>query len=221
MTTNPYQVLGVSEANSDDEIKRAYRELAKKYHPDNYGDSPLKQVAEEKMAEVNEAYNSIVNQRKARGGFDGKRQSQSQQQSYQRAGNQARSSFPDIRRMIQSNRLVEAEELLDGTPVSRRDAEWYFLKGTIYYSRGWLEDAANHFASACRLDPNNAEYRASMNRMSWQRQGGFGNSYQNNQNPYRGTPNQMGGCSTCDCCSSLICADCCCECLGGDLISCC
>ena len=57
--TNPYEVLGVSPDASDEEIKKAYRELAKKYHPDNYANSPLADVAEQKMKEVNEAYDEI------------------------------------------------------------------------------------------------------------------------------------------------------------------
>ena len=81
---------------------------------------------------------------------------------------------------------------------------------------GWLEEAMKHFQTANRMDPNNMEYTAALNQMMWQRQnarpaGGY-RTY-----TYGGNP----GCSSCDLCTSLICADCCCECMGGDLIHCC
>ena len=57
---NPYSVLGISDKASVDEVKKAYRELAKKYHPDNYINNPLADLAEEKMKEINEAYDSII-----------------------------------------------------------------------------------------------------------------------------------------------------------------
>ena len=59
-----YEVLGVSKSADDAEIKKAFRVLAKKYHPDNYADSPVADVAEEKMKEINEAYDAIISRRK-------------------------------------------------------------------------------------------------------------------------------------------------------------
>ena len=64
---DPYEVLGVSPNASDEEIKRAYRELARKYHPDNYQNNPLADLAEEKMKEVNEAYDAITKSRSGGG----------------------------------------------------------------------------------------------------------------------------------------------------------
>ncbi len=215
---NPYDIIGVTTNSTDEEIKSAYRELAKKYHPDNYADSPLREFADEKMSEINAAFDQIMNERRKNGYTQA---TQTTQSSYRQSNGYSNSSsnFADIRAMIQANRLVEAEELLDGVPLGNRDAEWYFLKGSIYYSRGWLDDALNNFTTACKLNPNNAEYRAALNRMGWQRQGNMGGY---GQGAYRTPHNQMGrGCTPCDVCQGLICADCLCNCLGGDLIGCC
>ncbi len=222
--TDPYKILGVSQNATDEEIQNAYRELAKKYHPDNYADSPLADVANQKMQELNDAFDRVMNERRLSGISSAEKQPQptvggQAEQVGEPSANFSRETngFEDIRRLIQTNRLVEAEELLDGIPQNGRDAEWYFLKGSVYFSRGWLDDALNHFNTACRLNPNNPEYRAALNRMMWQRQGHMGG---NPNQPYR-VPQHTGGCSACDVCQGLICADCCCECMGGDLISCC
>ncbi len=211
--TDPYKVLGVSPNASDDEIKAAYRQLAKKYHPDNYANNPLADLAEEKMREINEAYDMIQSMRVSRGNGGGN-SSSAGYNSYNNSYNAG--EFGDIRRLINLNKIIEADELLEGIPQSGRNAEWHYLKGVIHYKRGWLEEAMKHFQTANRMDPNNMEYTTALNQMMWQRQnarpaGGY-RTY-----TYGGNP----GCSSCDLCTSLICADCCCECMGGDLIRCC
>ena len=67
MIANPYEVLGVSPSASNDEVKRAYREMSRKYHPDSYVDNPLSGLAEEKFKEIQEAYDQIMKERE--GGF--------------------------------------------------------------------------------------------------------------------------------------------------------
>jgi len=91
--------------------------------------------------------------------------------------------------------------------ISNRDAEWYFLAGSLYYRRGWYQQASQMFGTALRMDPDNREYNDAVRRMG--------------QQPLYRTSNYSGGLSGCDFCSSLVCADCCCECMGGDLIPCC
>lgn len=195
---NPYEVLGVSETATDEEIKAAYRKLAKKYHPDNYADSPLADVAEQKMKEINEAYDAI-NQMRQKGKGTGSTSSS----SYSGSSN---SQFYNVRIYIQRNMIDQAEQILDSTPMGNRTAEWYYLKGMCAYRRGWSEQAFNNFTTACNMDPNNSEYRAALNNMQNQRAYNYGGYNQ---------PNMQGtgvGCSCCDVCAAMMCADCMCDC---------
>lgn len=201
---NPYEVLGISPDATDDEVKTAYRNLAKKYHPDNYSQNPLSDLAEEKMQEINEAYDAIMNSRRTNAGSD---------TSGSYSSDAGTSSFPEIRSLISQGRLEQAQELLDGVMPSERNAEWYFLNGTVLYRRGWFDQAYTSFVTASRMDPANSEYKSAVNNA--QRQ--MGKQY---NNPYAQRA-YGGGCDACDVCSSLVCADCCCECMGGDLIPCC
>lgn len=207
---DPYQVLGVSPGATDDEIKKAYRDLARKYHPDNYHDNPLADLASEKMKEINEAYDTITKSRE-NGGRSGSYNNSGSyggsaygQQSYSGGYGQ----YNEIRAAINSGSIERAEQLLNS--ISDRGAEWHFCMGSVCYRKGWMDEAQRHYQSAVVMDPGNAEYRQALNYM---RSGG---------GAYRtaGT----GGISNmdpCDCCSSLMLADCCCECMGGDLIRCC
>lgn len=204
--TDPYQVLGVSPSATDEEVKDAYRKLAKKYHPDQYADSPLKDLADEKMKEINEAYDAITARRKS-----GSQRSYAG--GYNPVGNHAGSGFSDVRSLIMSGRIADAEQILNGVPPERRNAEWYFLKGSVLYRRGWLEEAKDHFSRACQMDPGNGEYSAALNQAMNQGSGMYGGYQPGGMN--------AGGCNSCDLCSGLICADCCCESMGGDLIRCC
>ncbi len=188
---NPYEVLGVSESASMDEIKSAYRELAKKYHPDNYINNPLADLAEEKMKEINQAYDEIV---KARSGASSS-YTQSNT-SYSRGGS---GKYAEIRAAISRNELVRAEQMLSA--ISVHDAEWNFLMGSVMYKKGWFDSARSYFATACSMEPGNYEYAEAMRRMNYG--GNTGGMY-------------GAGLSPCDCCTSIMCADCCCDlCAGG------
>ncbi|MBE7039055.1 MAG: J domain-containing protein [Ruminococcaceae bacterium] len=195
---DPYEVLGISKDASLDEIKKAYRKLAKKYHPDNYVNNPLSDLAEEKFKEINEAYEQLTNE--AGYGYNS---------SYQGGKTQNSGEFAKIRNLINIGNLNEADSALDA--ISNRNAEWFFLKGTVFMSRGWHTQGINFIRQAVNMDPTNHEYRTVLSNYTMRTQ------------QYRNFGSQMGtnSDSVCQCCQGLICADCCCECLGGDLISCC
>lgn len=200
---NPYQVLGVSENADEETIKRAYRELVKKYHPDKYVNNPLADLASEKLKEINEAYDMLMN----------KETQQQSYQSYQSGGSSYENtsysvSFQSVRMLIQQRRLNDAEQMLASLP---QNAEWNYLKGIICMNKGWYDQGRAYIQQAVSMDPNNAEYQAMLRNI------------QNQNRQYRtyGGSGSGGGMSACDCCSSLICADCCCEMMGGDCIPCC
>ncbi len=212
MNKNPYSVLGVPENATEEQIKSAYRELAKKYHPDNYQDSPLRDLATEKMKEINEAYDEIQKLRKEGKRYQNSSNAGSAYGAYGTSNGYTNTRYPEVRSCIQSGRLDDAEAILKGVAELNRDAEWYFLYGMIYYRRGWTDQAFNCFRTAYEREPSNPEYRNAYNNMNNQR------SY---RSPEYRTVNGTSGCSACDMCSCLCCADSCCECMGGDCISCC
>ena len=206
---DPYQVLGVAPTASDEELKKAYRELARKYHPDNYQDNPLADLAQEKMKEINEAYDTVTKTRAEGGSYTGGYSGSSGQTSsgytgYSYSGASGSSSaYAQVRSAINSGMINRAEQLLAAMP--NHDAEWNFLMGAVAYRRGWLDNARSYYETACRMAPGNLEYRQALNMMQ---NAGANNVYR--QSGY----NTVGDCDGCDICTSLMCADCLCRCMG-------
>ncbi len=195
---DPYSVLGVSPSASDEEVKKAYRELARKYHPDNYANNPLADLAEEKMKEINEAYDTITKQRSgggqqgASGGYSGY---SGHQGGY--ASGAAGPVYAQVRSKINMGDLEGAERLL--YEVGQKDGEWYFLSGSIAYRKGWMDEAMQNYARAVQLDPNNMEYRQALAVMQRGAAGG-----------YRPAGYGAGGVDAMDCCTTMLCLNCLC-----------
>ena len=162
---DPYSVLGVDPSASDEEIKRVYRELARKYHPDNYQNNPLADLAEEKMKEVNEAYDTITRMRSGGGGqasYGGTQQQYSYSYQQQTAGSGS-AAYAQGRQCINIGDLARAEQLLRSCP--QQTAEWHFLYGYLAYRKGWLDEATQHFQTASAMEPGNPEYRQAVAMM--------------------------------------------------------
>ena len=168
---DPYQTLGVSENASDEEIKKAYRDLARKYHPDNYHDNPLADLAQEKMKDINAAYEQITKMRSGAksGGYSSAGSSGSYgsyggyQQQYSSQSSSGSSVLQQVRIAINTGNISRAEALLAN--YSDHNAEWNFLRGAVCYRRGWMDEAKRYYQTACQMDPGNAEYRQALEFM--------------------------------------------------------
>lgn len=196
MIDDPYKVLGLSPDASDEEVKRAYRRLAKKYHPDlNPGD----QEAARKMQEVNAAYEQIKNPEKYQqqqqqssgyggyggydpfGGFDpfgGYRQ----QRTYtQQTGDQYQNAAYNY---IRFGRYREAVNALGNCQT--RDARWYYLSALANDGLGNQVTALEHIRRAVSMEPDNQEYLQTLSRIEH-----GGAAYRQQAGQYRGFT--MGG----------------------------
>lgn len=213
MINNPYEVLGVSPSASNDEIKKAYRELSRKYHPDSYVNNPLADLAEEKFKEVQKAYEQIMKERENGGRNDS-------QYSYGGAYNQSSYGgsssgnaesdlhLQAVRNYINARRFREALNVLAG--ISNRNAAWYYYSSIANMGIGNNLVAVEHAKQAAAMEPNNMEYVNFANQMQFRAQRYQNTGYEYGRQSY-GTGNL---------CCDLWCLDTMCECMGGDLCAC-
>lgn len=185
MMEDPYKVLGIEPGASDEEIKKAYRRLAKKYHPDlNPGD----EVAARKMKEVNAAYERIKNPEKQQASSSGSYGGYNQydpfgwgsyggyyQQSSHQSGDQYQRAAEQYIRFRQYQQAINA--LSNST---QRDARWHYLSAVAHYGLGNQVTALEEIRQAVSMEPNNLEYQSLLNRMEYggsayrQQAGNFG-----------------------------------------------
>ena len=206
---DPYSILGVHKSATDEEVKSAYNELVRKYHPDNYSDdNPLKDLAKEKMQEVNAAYDEIqkLRSKKKSKGSDG----------YYTGSTSG--SYAEIRRKINARNFRDAERELFAIPSDERTAEWHYLISVVLMSQNRVNDAMRELEIACDMDPSNTEYQRAKEMFN-STANNYGNTYYGsvNNQPYQ---QRQSSADACNCCADLICLDCICEMCGGDFISC-
>jgi molecular chaperone DnaJ len=193
---DPYEVLGIKPGASKDEIRAAYRELAKKYHPDRYQNNPLGDLAVEKMKEINEAYDYLLN----KGGSSGPGGGASG--SYN-AGASNNPAYNEVRQALNRGDLQYAQAQLN--QMSEKNAEWYFLTGFLEMKLGHYNQAVSNLQQAVAMDPGNIEYRQALNSVLGAAGGYQANAYDRGY----GNANQQ----LCQCLQCYCCMDMCCDCI--------
>lgn len=208
MQKNPFVILGVDEKTvNQNELYTAYREVRAKYAEEMFSEGENGAKAAQKVSEIDQAYidaKAILDARV----------------SISDTGN----VYAKVDEYIRAGKYEAAQNELDS--ITDRTAEWNYLQSAIYYKKGWYLDSKKQLEMAISKDPDNQKYKDALSKL--EAKTGSGNPSGENQNTdgtfrsYSGERVSNGrNVSVCDCCSTLICADCCCECMGGDLIRCC
>lgn len=213
MSKNPFIILGVNENVTQNELFDAYKNLRNDYSNKRFEPGETGAEACKKLEEIEDAYREAKDILLSRYDI---------------------SNYGDelirVEDAIKKGDLDEAQSLLD--KEQNRTAKWHYLQSVIFYRKNWYNDSLKQLEFACSMDPDNAKYKEAkeallvhMNANSQSQKASYYNGQRRDgQRSYTNVPPTdagMRGCTPCDCCSSLICADCCCECAGGDLISCC
>lgn len=210
---DPYKVLGIPRSASDEEVKKAYRKLSRKYHPDANINNPNKEQAEEKFKEIQQAYDQIMKEREyGSGPYTGYNGGFGNFTGQQNTGYQDEEA---IRRQaaanyIQNGYYQEALNVLSS--LSQRNGQWYYLSAMANMGIGNNINALNHIREAVRLEPENLQYRQLLNRME-----GGGTWYQQQQSPFGGMPDAENSFCVKLCIANLVCN----LCLPGRGIFCC
>ena len=197
-------MLGVSRNASIDEIKKAYKELSRKYHPDSYVGNPLSSLAEEKFKQVQEAYDAIMKEKNGDYNYA---------DNYNNNGysNSESGEMAEVYNLLGRRAYSQALSLLDSMP--NRNAKWYYYSAIAQVGLGNNLRGMEYARMAVSMEPNNIEYQNLVNRLSFQ-----GNRYGEVRNVYRGGRSGFDDAS--DLCCKLWLVDSLCECMGGDLCSC-
>lgn len=172
--SDPYEILGLSSGASEDDVKKAYKKMAKKYHPDVTGNDP---AAAKKMQEINAAYDAIINNKgyqsysgsSAGYGYSGFNSSYGYSDGYEEYTNEMRAAV----NYINARRYFEALNALSGTPQEKRNGKWYYLSAVAKYNSGDTQGAKEDINTAIFKEPNNFSYQAFRERLNTSR-----NAYQ-------------------------------------------
>ncbi len=193
---DPYQVLGVSPGASDDEIKKAYRNLSRKYHPDANINNPNKEAAEEKFKEVQQAYDQIMKEKQSGGNYGGGYNYGYGGTGYRYTYNNSGSGSSDtesVQMRAAANYITngcyrEAVNVLNGMAESERNARWYYYSALANQGLGNNIMAKQYAGKAVDMEPSNSQYRQFLQHLEY---GGtwYTNMGSGYERPYASTGN--------------------------------
>jgi molecular chaperone DnaJ len=178
---DPYQILGVSYDATDDDIKKAYRILSRKYHPDANINNPDKAQAEEKFKQVQEAYNVIMNQRQNKNNGYGYSYSNRNPGSGD-GNNTIDMELRAAANYIRSGYYREAANTLESIESGKRNGMWYYLSALCAMGRGETDSARSYINQAVAMEPGNFQFRQLQRQIDM----GMGMGSQNNWYETRG-----------------------------------
>jgi len=197
-----YQLLGLTETATDEEITARYNELHAKYNEDKWLDGEAGNDAAKLLSKLEIAYQEIMDARKE-----------------QNRNTEGKSAFEEISELLKEDKIAEAQARLDA--FNERTAEWHYLLAVVYYKKNWSNESKKQLEIAIEMDPDNQKYRSAYGKMNakeeYEKNQQQQQQNQQQQNPYTNgmamdDDAQMGGtngCSNCvSCCYTWLCIDC-------------
>ncbi len=207
MNREYYDLLGLNEDATDEEIKERYAELKKKYNEDRWLDGEAGNEAARMLNKLDAAYTEIMSERRER--------------SKNTDGSDA---YKEIAELLKSDKLAEAQSRLDD--FNERGAEWHYLQAVVFYKKNWSNESKKQLEIAMQMDPGNKKYQEAYGKLNAKND--YARQSAQAADPYAGgngapvnnpDADQMGGnvCSNCiSCCYTYLCVDClfslCCGC---------
>ena len=214
MPTNPFVILGISKNASQSEIYDAYKAKRDYYKEHIFDEGEGGAEAARMLGVIEEAYKQAM---------------EASHESATVSGD-GNSAYEEVRNAIRDKKPDLAQQELDR--ISYRGAEWHYYQSIVFYEKNWLNDSKKQLEIALQMDAGNPKYQRALDNLKKKMDGSRPYDKEGSQGVYNnsGTATATGrtyqqnasasdGC--CAACQALWCADCCCECLGGDLIRCC
>lgn len=211
MQKDPFSIIGVSANCTQAELQDAYVKKRAKYMNDRFLEGEAGSIAAKKLGELEEAYGDAIELLSTRYTI-----------------HEGGTIFSAVEDSIKANQLDKAQQQLDA--IVERSAEWHYLQAVVFYKKNWMLESRKQLQLALSIEPDNEKYKSTLQRLEEHMRSSnpFTNLTQEannsgNERSYAQPNNAASGSgdACCKTCQALICADCCCECMGGDCITCC